>query len=211
MRLLVSGTTKTVGRLASLWPNHLGILLTPQNRNAVQSVLDTGLPWSVDNGAFRGFDLVSFRNLLRRVAGQPRLQWVACPDKVGDAKATLEMFQEWQGEIKAQGCPVALVGQDGLENLTVPWDSFECFFVGGTTQWKLGYAAQELIAQAKELGKLVHMGRVNTLQRIQLAHDLGCNSIDGSSFSRWGDWHIEWGLKFMRNLEGQSTLMERLP
>src|SRR4051812_30917069 len=150
--ILVSGSTATVKRLVNSETN-LGILLTPNNRNGVGSVLATGLPWAIDNGAFSGFDADRFRWLLARAAGKPRLLWVVCPDVVADAAATLARFDEWQPELRAAGVPVAFVGQDRQESLPVPWARLDCLFIGGSTQWKLGAAAAELVAEAKTLGK----------------------------------------------------------
>lgn len=202
MKLLVSGSTATVRRLSQGWLGNLGQLLTPKNWNSVGSII---LPWASDNGAFSGFDPETFRGFLRKIGGKEGLLWIACPDKVADAKTTLEMFGEWQEEVQAAG-PVAFVGQDGQEDLAVPWDRFSCFFVGGSTAWKLSAAAADIISEAKQRGKWVHMGRVNTLRRLRTAHDLGCDSVDGSSFSRWGNHHIEKALRFMARLDKSPTL-----
>src|SRR5262245_50903987 len=99
MRIFVSGNTAVLRRVGRHHPDYCGVLLTPANRNSIASVLKTGFPWAVDNGAFGGFDPVSFRRCLRRVAKQPRLLWVACPDAVGDAQKTLTLFDQWYEEI----------------------------------------------------------------------------------------------------------------
>lgn len=204
MRILVSGATKTVRQVAKKYPDHLGHLLTPENRNSMNSL---HLPYGVDNGAFSGFDPVAFRKLLRRVAKHERRPlWVVCPDVVADARATLGLFSEWQPEIAAVGLPVALVGQDGLERRDVPWDRFACFFVGGSTAWKLGDDAARLAREAKERGKLVHMGRVNTLRRLGYAFRLGCDSIDGKCFSAWANRYLEWGIRFIRRQQEQPVM-----
>ena len=46
------------------------------------------------------------------------------------------------------------------------------------------------IIEAKERGKLVHVGRVNSLKRIQHFAPLGVDTCDGSGFSAWGDKRI---------------------
>src|SRR5262249_30611254 len=128
MRLLVSGTTSTVSRLAWRWPLHLGHLLTPGDwgRGAYQK---TGLPFGVDNGAFRGLDPVAFRRLLAWLSGHgEHCLWVCCPDVVGNARATLALFKEWQEEIAAIGVSLAFVGQDGAEAIEIPWKCFGCWF-----------------------------------------------------------------------------------
>lgn len=205
MRILVSGSTRTVYQVASRYPRHLGLLLAPNNYNSVRRMESTGLPWGADNGCFRGFDSVLFRRLLRRIAGRKRLLWVACPDVVADAHGTLTLFEQWHEEVAAAG-PVAFVGQDGQEDLDMPWNRFDCLFVGGSTDWKLSRVAADLIAEARARGKWVHMGRVNTLRRLRTAFDLGCDSVDGSCFSRWADRWLLWAVRFVRQLETQPTL-----
>jgi len=75
---------------------------------------------------------------------------------------------------------VALVAQDGLEKLRVPWDDFDALFIGGSTEWKLGRWAALITAAARIRGKHVHMGRVNSLKRWRSAASIGCHSVDGT-------------------------------
>lgn len=204
----MSGSTRTVGHLVSRWPGRLGHLLTPANRNGMAATLSTGLPWAADNGCFSGFDPDRFRAFLRKITGRPRCLWVVCPDVVADARGTLAMFDAWQGEVKECGQPVAFVGQDGIEDLGVPWDQFDCWFVGGSTRWKLSRASMDLIGEAKTRGKLAHMGRVNSLRRMRVAYDAGCDSVDGSSASRWGDKYIYHFCSWIESLHQQPTLFK---
>ncbi len=213
MRILVSGSTKTVAALAPRWPDHLGILLTPGNWNTVESVVATGLPWGIDNGAYSGFDPDAFRRLVSRAAGQPRLLWVACPDVVGDARGTADLFAQWGPELHAFSLPVAFVLQDGQESLPLP--CAEAYFVGGTTAWKLSQAAGDVAAEGKRRGALLHVGRVNSLRRLQTALSIGADSVDGSGYSRFAavarlkgrtDMLLERHLAYLVELEGQATL-----
>lgn len=203
MMLLVSGTTKTVGRLASQWSSSLGHLLTPKNRNSIDSILSTGLFWAVDNGAFSGFDHVSFSRLLARITGKPRCLFIVCPDVVGDARATIERFNEWHERVAASG-PVAFVGQDGQEDLPTPWERFQAFFLGGSTRFKLSHAAADICHEAKQRGKWVHMGRVNSRRRMEIASDIGCDSVDGSSASMFGDRYIRQYLGWLSQIDKQK-------
>jgi hypothetical protein len=202
--LLVSGSTATVRRIAPRWPGILGQLLTPSNRNRA-SVLNTGLPWGADNGAFSGFDADAFRRFLGRVAGRPRCLWVVCPDRVGDARETLRLFAEWREEVARAG-PVAFVGQDGAEDLEIPWDGFCCWFVGGSTAWKLSAASQGLMAEARARGKCVHVGRVNSFRRLTWAYDAGADSVDGSSASMWGDKYVHAYCRWIAGLRRSPVL-----
>ncbi len=195
MLLLVSGATKTVRQYQS--SPYLGHLLTPSNGNRVESLLETGLPWAADNGAFAGFNEQWFLRMLDRIEDREGCLFVAAPDVVADAKATLDLFGGWRRKIAARGLPVALVAQDGLESLKVPWGRFDALFLGGSTGWKLGEHAEALCREAKARGKWLHMGRVNTRQRIRLAASWGCDSVDGSGFSRWPDARIPKGLRWI--------------
>jgi hypothetical protein len=193
--LLVSGATKTVRRYSG--SPYLGHLLTPSNGNRVESLLETGLPWAADNAAFSGFDEGRFLRMLDWIEGRAGCLFAAAPDVVADAEATLRLFGGWRREIASRGLPVALVAQDGLESLPVPWSGLDALFLGGSTGWKLGEHAEALCREAKARGKWVHMGRVNTRQRIRLAASWGCDSVDGTGFSRWPDARIPKGLRWI--------------
>ncbi len=144
--------------------------------------------------------------MLDKIEGQPGCLWVACPDVVADAAATFDLFQQWQPRLKGRDLPVALVAQDGLEKLRVPWSKLEALFIGGSTAWKEGDAARKLALKAKSKGKLVHMGRVNSLRRIRLAAAFGCDSIDGSGFSMFPDARLSKGLRWI-----EQSLTEQHP
>ncbi len=205
MMIFVSGATKTIRRLAPLWKDYLGILKTPNGGNSIDAIQASGLRWSIDNGAFSGFDPESFRRLLRAAAGRPLLQWIVCPDVVGRPAETLQEFERWQPEVAATG-PVAFVSQDGQDTLEVPWDRFACFFIGGSTEWKLSHANADLTAEAKRRGKWVHMGRVNSRKRMELANEIGCDSIDGTSVSMFGDTHLPRFLRQLQAIEASPLL-----
>lgn len=126
-----------------------------------------------------------------------RCLFVTAPDVVADAAATLTRSRPWLPRIRDLGLPAALVAQDGLEHRRVPWDQFDTMFIGGSTQWKLGAAAADLIGEAHARGKTVHMGRVNSRQRWVLAAERGVDSVDGTfltyapnaNLARLHAWH----------------------
>jgi hypothetical protein len=192
-------------RLAPEWPDGLGHLITPANGNSVDTLVDTGLCWAVDNAAFSGFDAGSFRRLLQRIAEKSRCLFVVCPDVVADAKATIGLFSEWQEEVKATGQPIAFVLQDGQEDLPLP--EADAYFIGGSTKWKLSQQAADLSQEAKARGAWLHMGRVNSLRRMDAAAEMGCDSIDGSSASRFGDIKIPLYLRWIRNIRREPRAL----
>lgn len=204
--MLVSGTTKTMAAVGAESPRRVGHLLTPANWNSVDRIVKSGLPWACDNGAYAGFKPQSFWRMCERVAGKPWLLWVACPDVVGNAADTLRWFRDWQPAMRALGLPVALVAQDGLEYLPIPWDDFSCLFIGGSTEWKLSDAAHDLAKAAKDRGKWRHMGRVNSLRRMRRAQLMGCDSIDGSSASMFGEKKIRQYVLWLEWLDRQRIL-----
>lgn len=165
-------------------PN-LGVLSSP--RRVYKNV--GGWPWAADNDAFLAWDEGRYREMLGEIKGMPGCLFVTAPDVVEDAPATLALLDQWKGTLDETGQPIALVGQDGLHD--PPWEAFQAFFVGGSTEWKLGLEAAELIRTAKSLGKWVHMGRVNSLKRIRYAMSLGCDSVDGTSMTRFKDRYLD--------------------
>lgn len=162
--------------------NNLGMLARPRSGNHPQHAIDKGLLWAADNSAYSGFDERAYINMLERYTTLPAPLWVCAPDIVGDAVATLTLFHRWQPIIAGYGYPVALVAQDGLQNEIIPWDGFDCLFIGGTTEWKLGEQCRAIVCLGKKRGKLIHMGRVNSGRRIRYAQSIGCDSADGSSY-----------------------------
>jgi hypothetical protein len=141
-------------------------------------------PWAADNGRFNSpheYDDDRYLAWLSKM--QPhadRCLFATAPDVVGDAQATLEMSLPMLPRIRARGYRAALVAQDGLTPATTPWNELDALFIGGTTTWKLSDAVRALVSEAKRQGKWVHMGRVNSLRRLRIAHAMGCDSADGT-------------------------------
>lgn len=135
-----------------------------------------------------------------------RCAFAVAPDVVGDASATLERSAPWLPKIRALGIPAAFVAQDGLEHLTAPWDAFDVLFVGGSTEWKLGAAASALVAEAKRRGKSIHLGRVNSLRRLQYAKAIGCDSADGTYITFGPDKNLPRVLQWVRVVNDQEAL-----
>jgi hypothetical protein len=140
--------------------------------------------FAIDNGAYSDFSPSRFRNLLARHEARRHLcRFVAAPDVVASARRTLELFDCWYEDINQW--PLALVAQDGLEDLTIPWRMISAVFIGGTTRWKLSGAARDVIKAAQALGKWTHAGRVNTPARFEYFETLGVDSVDGTKLARF--------------------------
>jgi hypothetical protein len=207
MLLLVSGASATQRR----YPGHprLGWLRTPRNRNSIAGITESGVPWACDNDCYQRLDRAAYLAMLRQVAAadRSRLLWVTAPDVVADARSTLARFRLWRPVLAYYKLPIAFVAQDGQGDLAVPWDQLQCLFVGGSTAWKLGPCAEQLIYEAHDRGKWVHIGRVNTLRRMWWFSSLPVDSIDGSCFSKWPDKFIPW---MLGRLGGVQHRMEDL-
>jgi len=142
-----------------------------------------GQVWAADTGLFGSYGKhYTDAAYLAWLADKPRESclFATAPDVVGDAAATLALSAPMFARIRAAGYPVALVAQDGLESLPIPWADFDALFIGGTTAWKLGDAARTIAAEARDRGMWVHMGRVNSLRRMKYAESIGCDSADGT-------------------------------
>lgn len=143
-----------------------------------------GRYFAIDNGAFSRFDRQAFEALLARERDVRHLcRFVAVPDVVGSARRTLEVFDYWFPLLG--GWPLALVAQDGQENLPIEWNLLEAVFIGGTTKFKESDAAIQIIKAAKAMSKWVHVGRVNDPNRFAAFRALGVDSVDGSGIARY--------------------------
>lgn len=156
-------------------------LLTPLTRYLPQR---PDQHFAIDNGAFSGFNRAAFERLLDKHKDRKHLcRFVTLPDVVGSARRTLEVFARWYP--KLDGWKKALVAQDGIENLPIPWDQIDAIFIGGSTEWKMSKHAADVIRTAKMLDKWAHAGRVNTPGRFEHFEQLGTDSTDGTGLSRY--------------------------
>lgn len=156
-------------------------LLTPLSRFNLQYPDEM---FAIDNGAFSGFDKKAFLKLLERESERKsQCKFLAVPDVVGSARRTLEVFDNWYPKLESWS--LALVAQDGQEDLPIPWDYIQAIFIGGSTEWKLSHCAQNIIKTAQLLGKWVHVGRVNSPKRFERFEALKVDSIDGTGLSKY--------------------------
>lgn len=223
MIILVSGATTT---LSIVKDPRFGHLFVPRAKT-----YDGPLPlWAADNSAFTtlGFDDELFIRLLDRTYQRPHCIFVTAPDIVGNSEQTLEQFFIWERTIRFYKLPVALVAQNGLHARDIPWHLLQAVFIGGSpecplckfvrpndqlslrtcptcnvalVEWKLRRQAATIAAYAAARGKWVHMGRVNSERRLRYAASIGCNSIDGTAFSKWPDHFILKGVHWLDWLE----------
>ncbi|MFD8560656.1 hypothetical protein ACFV1N_25565 [Streptosporangium canum] len=185
----------------------LGMIATPAQGN----LLPEGVVWGADNGCYTNAypgDEPFLKWLTAHAAHASRCLFAAAPDVVGDAAATLARAAPLLPRIRAAGLPAALVAQDGLEDMAVPWASLDVLFLGGSTSWKLGPGARSLTRQALERGRAVHMGRVNSRRRMRYAAEIGCRSVDGTLITYGPDVHLPRLLSWVREVRNEMPLWQ---
>jgi hypothetical protein len=180
MKFLIDKSAAEVGRKMDQHRDYIaGQLLTPLTRYS-----NFGGTFAIDNGAFSGFDATAFKNLLAREdTHRTKCLFVTIPDVVGSARRTLEI---WRHRAKfAQHWPAALVAQDGIEDMEIPWGDMATVFIGGRDPWKDSQAALDIVKTAKALAVHVHVGRVNTAKRFRLFAEAGADTCDGSGIAMY--------------------------
>lgn len=177
----------TTGIPSGLLSHTFGIMAAANRQiGGLFDALKTGCPWMIDNNAFGGNFKESrwLRSLGRMKEFKETCIGVPVPDVVADHAGTLEMFWRYEHAVRSAGYPVAFVSQDGAAPSGVPWDRIDCLFIGGSNEHKLGAEGRRLIEFAKQMGKWVHVGRVNSPKRMRMFPD--CDSCDGTSIAREG-------------------------
>ena len=149
-----------------------------------------GFPYALDNGAWsayqqrRPFDEYLFLLALRKLGRNA--DWVTLPDIVAGGQASLELSLRWMRRVLDETALVLLAVQDGMSLSDVTgWVGPRVgLFVGGSTSWK-----EATMSQWGALGKThkswVHVGRVNSVRRINLCSSAGVTSFDGTSVTRF--------------------------
>lgn len=186
---------------AAMQAGLLGCMTTPAQGNRIPD----GSLYACDNGKFgkgwpgadRWFQWLS--DTVDRY-GPDRCLWAVAPDVPFDAKATLAESQPWLAKIRELGIPAAFAAQDGCENGLIPWGEFDVLFLAGSTEWKIGPVAQRLAEEAQNRGLKVHMGRVNSRQRLRIAEVYGCETCDGTYLAFGPDRNLPNLLAWLREI-----------
>lgn len=173
MKLYIGGgPCKTMLSWNELYGEWLGSCYSPG------SYINERTPYFLDNGAFTGFNELSFLEHLKRGLSKKRKpDFIVAPDEVGNAQKTLELWEQWYPRLKNLEIPLAIAVQDGMTEKDVPSQA-NIVFVGGTTKWK------EATMQTWCKKFPTHIGRCNTWRRLMMAHYAGAISIDGTGWRR---------------------------
>jgi hypothetical protein len=163
---------------STLVENGVGLLLTPfSQRNAS----DRNWIWAADNGCFSSrWDYKTWITWLRGKQNPEEALFAVVPDSICNAVETREKWDNYFTSVSELGFKPGFVLQDNATDNQIPWDQLECLFIGGSTEYKLSEDARLHVAKAKSMGKWVHMGRVNSKKRIEIAVQWGCDSVDGT-------------------------------
>lgn len=163
-----------------------------------------GIPYGLDNGMFSGELNREVWDRMLEEAEMDAPVFACLPDVVGDARRTVELFKYFTRH--TNGIPRALVIQNGIEHVDIPWDDTAAVFIGGDDAFKISPVAFRIARVAKMLGKWVHVGRVNTAKRLRNWAELA-DSGDGSGMSRF-DHMLEDVLAESRGNHPQRSFIE---
>ena len=180
MKFLLDKSPTDFTRKLELYPDFIaGQLLTPLTRYK-----NAGSIFAIDNGAFTYFDSAGFATLLdRELENKDKCLFVTMPDVVRSGRRTLEIWRH--GRDIVGDWPLALVAQDGIEDLDIPWSEMSAIFIGGGDPWKDSNCVLDIVRTAKILKKHVHVGRVNTPSRFRVFQKAGADTCDGSGVAMY--------------------------
>lgn len=171
---------------ARIYAQHCGMLTSPRNRKNPHGAIDLGAKWAADNDCFIEFNprrIIEWLQQNQAIA--PTCLWFNTPDVVRNASATLFNFWIWQPIINAFGFKVAFTLQNGMEQNQIPWDYCAAVFIGGDNAFKYSEYVRGIAAETIQRGLWLHMGRVNSVQRIIYSKSIGCHSFDGTNYTRY--------------------------
>lgn len=175
--------------------------------NVGKQTIGNNKVWAADNGCFARPDLYSDNKYLAWLDKFPRetCLFATAPDVVGNAEETLTRSVSMLPKLRSNGYQPAFIAQDGATT-DLPWDEFDCLFIGGTTNWKLSQSAGDLMFEAKKKRKWVHVGRVNSYCRMKLISILGADSCDGTFLAFAPDKNLSKLLQWIKQLKQQPSL-----
>ena len=197
MKIMLDCSPKKIREYSDRYSHDFWQLRTPLTRYGL-----SGKPYGLDNGCFSRFPEQDWMRLLHE-ARTSKPVFVCLPDIVGDALRTLELFDAFK--TMTADLPRALVLQDGIANHRIPWTEICAVFVGGSDSFKISAECINAVKAAKMLGKWVHVGRVNTPDRLANWLNVG-DSLDGSGISKY-DHMLERVLAMMKESPKQNELM----
>lgn len=191
MVLVANNTGWAAGVLAGRFPGRLGHLFSPgAGRRPMLAP-----SYALDNGRFiattqnKPWDEAAYLRLVEQFGADAL--WVLVPDVVADRDATLREWDLWAPRLG--GLRLAIAVQDGMTPADIPSEA-STIFVGGSTAWKWSS-----LATWCDVGRPIHVGRVNTGRWLWVCDRVGVRSCDGTGWFRGDD----------RQLAGLVRYLER--
>jgi hypothetical protein len=209
LRIFVNGSRKALEHYQALGIP-CGLLVNPYGglRAAGAIASRPPIPWGMDNGVvtargdcpgdyWKGYrerwPFGPFWDRVRRMAERPAedralLKFVVLPDVLRQGVRTLNEFLALALYAKEHfpQIPVALATQDGIERareLPLAVEYADALFVAGSDEFRQSGFLADLVGEFRARGRYLHMGRVNSIRRIELAASLGCDSVDGTGIT----------------------------
>lgn len=164
------------------WVNDLPDFVAGQLIVPAATRKNWGGVFGMDNSAFISFDNIKFKRMQKnQAAWKDNCLFVTCPDIVGNAKRTMEIWKHRDRfSVEFRLC---LVVQNGMEDMDIPWDETDAIFIGGKDPWKDSAACLDIVKTGVILEKHVHCGRVNQIKRYKTFAEAGAHTCDGSSIA----------------------------
>ena len=187
---------------------NIGLMLSFNANHTTKNMIKTFKVIGIDNGCYskpEKYDDELYLQYLNKLDFRDSL-FATAPDVVGDYKLTRKRSYPMFKKIRDIGYKVAYVGQDGEDGTDLDFTLFDCLFIGGTTEWKLSQEAYKLIRLAKQHGKWIHMGRVNSFKRMRVAGAIGVDSVDGTYICWDTDYRINQLNEWLKNVNNQYYL-----
>lgn len=163
------------------------------------------MPFAIDNGAWGAFtqgrrwEEGPFLGLLHRLGAEA--DFAVVPDIVEGGVKSLELSLEWLPEVRRSSRRALIPVQDGMDTGMLEQHLCEHVgvFVGGSTEFKEA-TLRDWARLAKRHGAWCHVGRVNSVRRVNMCTTAGVDSVDGTSVCR-----------FSRNLAKLNAAGRQLP
>ena len=190
----------------------LGDIESLSTKNIRTKRIKRNVVWCLDNGVFTGkFEKQRWLDFMEKYSLYINTcLFVVIPDVVADFKATVDSFHYYRKMVTDY--PVAFVSQDGISEFPemIPWNDFDCIFIGGSDKHKLGYEGGWVISEAKKHNKWIHVGRVNSVKRMLKFWQ--ADSFDGTHLSFFpSDQHkFHNAILLLRQMKKQRSLFDGL-
>lgn len=161
--------------------------------------------YGLDNGAYsywkRDLPFPTERFLMCIEKYGDKADWIVLPDVIQNWVETQEFSDHWYNKLKGIN-NLLIVAQNGCEENNYKelnkWIERGCgVFVGGDDDFKSNHSKQ-IVDMCRKNNLICHIGRVNSIKRMEWCHEIGAFSFDGSGMSRFREQarfmsrHVAW-------------------